>query len=153
MRKAAIIPGVNLPSHCSLCSRCVPASPAGRAGSSCEIRWQSGVLLSLRQTRAQTPKNLAWWETVKPLSMYLFYVAVLIWQSPSHTDATNAGIVPAVFRCCSRVHPPAGSSPGVKFEPNPVQLLFELCLVCRWEMLLDQVFMCYLPTNKSSDDV
>lgn len=90
--------------------------------------------------------------------IYLFSVSILFWQSPSHTDASRAGMVPdssreVIFRCCSRVHPPAGSSPGVKFKPNPVQLLFELCLVCRREMLLDQVFMCYLSTNKSSGEV
>lgn len=45
----------------------------------------------------------------------------------------------------SRFYPPAGSPPGVKFKPNPVQLLFELRLICRREMLLNQVFMCYLP--------
>lgn len=79
-------------------------------------------------------------------------------QSPSQTDATRPGMVPdsiseVIFRCCSRVHPPTGSSPGVKFKPNPVQLLFELCLVRRREMLVDQVFMRYLPTNKSSGEL
>lgn len=71
-------------------------------------------------------------------------------QSPSHADAPRAKMVPdsssqAISSCCSRFYSPAGSSPGVKFKPNPVQLLFELRLICRREMLLDQVFMCYLP--------
>lgn len=46
--------------------------------------------------------------------------------------------------CCARFHPPAGSSPRIKFKPDPVQLLLELCLILRREVLLYQVFMGYL---------
>lgn len=59
-------------------------------------------------------------------------------------------LLPQPGRYCLALlfHPPAGSSPGIKFKPNPVQLLFELRLVCRREMLLHQVFMSYLPNKR-----
>lgn len=53
----------------------------------------------------------------------------------------------AIFTSGAGLHPPAGPSPGVKLKPDPVQLLFELRLVGRREVLLHQVFMSYLQAN------
>lgn len=47
-------------------------------------------------------------------------------------------------RCGARFHPPARSSPCIKFKPDPVQLLLELSLILGREVLLHQVFMRYL---------
>lgn len=52
-----------------------------------------------------------------------------------------------IFGCCARFHPPAGSSPRIEFKPDPVQLLLELFLILRREVLLYQVFMGYLQKN------
>jgi len=36
---------------------------------------------------------------------------------------------------------PAGSFPGVKLKPNPIQLILELCVALRREVLLHEVLM------------
>lgn len=58
-----MVPEVNVRWRCSLCNQCVRASLVSRAGSSCESRWRSAFLSSLRQTRVRTLKSPAWWET------------------------------------------------------------------------------------------
>lgn len=64
----------------------------------------------------------------------------------AHTLMLNVCATPSQpaklhLRCSARSHPPAGSSPRVKLKPDPVQLLLECCVILRWKVLLNQVFM------------
>lgn len=58
-------------------------------------------------------------------------------------------LVKLYIKICTILHPPAGSSPRVKFKPDSVQLLLELRLICWRQVLLHQVFMSDLQTNKT----